>query len=55
MRKERNASKWRRREEFDNQERSHGVNLGFQLEVVSRDERGGGVRVVSSFQAAQWE
>jgi hypothetical protein len=43
MRKERNVLKWRRREEFDSLERNHGVNLGFQLEVVSRDECGGGV------------
>jgi hypothetical protein len=43
MRKERNMFKWRRREEFDNLERSHGVNLSFQLEVVSLDECGGGV------------
>jgi hypothetical protein len=35
-------------------ERSHGMNLSFQLEVVSRDECEVGSGVVSSVQAAQW-
>jgi hypothetical protein len=52
LRKERNAFKRRRREEFDSLEAEPRSESGFQLGVVTNVEVGSGV--VSSVQAAQW-